>query len=173
MIIYLCGYLHSGTSYVADLLIEHGADPGECYQPPDADYTTHENAVFRTYCAREGQIDTDGLLEGDHRAAMIQHLESLDLDRPHLLKYPKASACIGRFCKLPGFRAVFVTRPWNEWRESYVRRTGLEEEAAAMNHRMSESFYLSNAPCPVLVVNFASLREGRGVGALLRYVGLK
>ena len=169
-IIVLCGYVHAGTSYVADLLIKHGADPGVCYDAK-ADYDTHENLIFRAFCSSKLGIETKGVDAGTDYTQSMKMLLAQMGEGTHLLKYPKSVALLNDLAEMCEFKTVFVTRPWDEWKESYMRRTGLNQ-TAAVKYRLNEGFFLNMYAGQSLVVNFRSLMEGRGVDDLLRYVGL-
>lgn len=175
MIIVLSGFIHSGTSYVAEFLIKHGADPGICSPWMGQDYKTYENAIFKNYCARLLKIDTDGLdPTADVEQDLLTLLAAMDPSKTYLLKYPKAIAIGNRIRELidAPVRFVFVTRQWEEWSRSYRRRTGTSGEYAAKD-RMTTLFAMSEYRGPLMMVDFRALQAGDGQKELLDYVGLK
>jgi len=175
MIIVVCGFIHSGTSYVAELLIKHGAIPGKCNPRGTADYHTHENTVFKAFCASVLDIDTDNVdLTADNEAPFVDYLASLDPHKTYLLKYPKSVACLNLLRAMigPHMRAVFVARPVAEWVDSYTRRTGTSSQDA-IKDRVHTLLSLSDYNGQALVVDFRTLISGVGKDQLLEYVGLK
>jgi len=174
MIIIVGGFIHSGTSYVAELLIKHGAIPGKCNPKGSADYHTHENTIFKAFCADALKIDTDNVDKAaDNEAAFIDYLASLDPHKTYLLKYPKSVSCLTalRAAIGPNMRVVFVTRPIGEWVESYTRRTGLDAQTAVKD-RVHTLLALAGYSGQSLMVDFRTLISGVGKDQLLEYVGL-
>jgi len=123
-IIIICGANHSGTSAVAEFLINHGAYAGLTDgQTCDSErpYQTYENIKFKRWC----QTKIGSTLEPEFPVTdrELQNYMGLRLpeNRTIVLKYPKSFACLHL---LPDFgrpvKVLCVLRSIPTLRRSYV-----------------------------------------------------
>lgn len=173
----ICGPNHSGTSYVAELLIKAGADPGEYTRemPAATPYIKYENNEFKAFVAATLGIATDYERTDEPPALRFRRfLATLDPDRAYVLKYPKSVFLLDPIARLIGERArlVYVRRNWDDWMSSYQSKTGANPaEAAHYFTRCAQEAMACDTP--ILIVRFEALLAGRGHKQLLAWAGME
>ena len=177
MVVLVVGPNHSGTSFVAKLLMERGADPGR-YDPstgPRIDYVKYENTELKSYVVSKLKIRTDVDIDPriDYEARFKAYVEALPRHKTHVLKYPKALFMLGDLSRIigPDLRVVYVNRRVEAWLDSHIRRSG-GERGELLKHLNQCVTALMLYPGAVLKVQFEELLAGRGVDQLCGFAGL-
>lgn len=123
MLTIICGAPYSGTSMIAHLCYAHGAWMGrmavhmtaeEKANLQSKDYEVYENLRFWQLCRNALRIGSD-IPQDSLLSEFTSFFKTLPVDRPVVLKYPKACYLLRSFKEelLLDFQVVFVIRnPW-------------------------------------------------------------
>ena len=174
-VIVVCGMNHSGTSCIANVLFDNGANPGQ-YDPSKykkTPYIKYENSFFKNCCIEICKIK--GLSAPENSVdKFIEYLESQDNNVPLLLKYPKSVFCLKKLSDIIGknrMRTVFVMRNTLDAVESNIKKTNVSAGRIFQYYRSTYNALLKYNG-DVFVTAFERVRMGLDTKLLLKYCGL-
>ena len=174
-VIVVCGMNHSGTSCVAEFLINNGANPGdyEASFDPVAPYVKYENIIFKNCCIKLAAIN--GLPVPEDSVERFKNFVENDTgSAPLMLKYPKSVYCLNLLRAIIGedrMRTVFVMRNTVDAVNSNMRKSNADAQ------RMFGYYYstyqaLTEYSGDVFITAFERIRNGKDASLLLNYCGL-
>ncbi|WP_419663761.1 uncharacterized protein Dvar_39810 [Desulfosarcina variabilis str. Montpellier] len=177
-IIIVCGVNHSGTSCVAKLLIDNGADPGE-YDATileNTPYVKYENIYFKNCCIEMAKIQSLVAPKNSIKKFVeyLKHEDSKQSKKPLVLKYPKSVYCLPELSQIIGkdrMRCVFVMRNTLDLVSSNVKKTKVN--ANIIFHYYNSTYTaLTQYTGDVFITAFERIRVGLDQKMLLEYCGL-
>jgi hypothetical protein len=174
-IIVVCGMNHSGTSCIAKILNDNGADPGH-YDPSKYErtpYVKYENTLFKNCCIELCKIR--GLHAPENSVGLfIDYLKKQRNESPLLLKYPKSVFCLNTLAEIIGkdrIRTVFVMRNTLDAVESNVKKTNVSAQRIFQYYNQTYKALLVYRG-DVFVTAFERIKMGLDTKMLLAYCGL-
>jgi hypothetical protein len=174
-VIVVCGMNHSGTSCIAEYLVNNGADPGNFDESFNevTPYVKYENALFKSCCIKLAMIQ--GLQAPQDSVAQFKHfIESYQSTKPLMMKYPKSVFCLNLLRALIGddrMKTVFVMRNTVDAVESNMRKSKADAQQM-FGYYYSTYKALLEYEGDVFITSFERIRSRKDTSLLLQYCGL-
>jgi hypothetical protein len=174
-VIIVSGVNHSGTSCIAKLLIDHGADPGE-YDPTileNTPYVKYENIYFKNCCIEMAKIQNLTAPENSIKKFLkyLEYVDSQNIKVPLVLKYPKSIYCLTALSEIIGkdrMRVVFVMRNTLDLVKSNVKKTNVPDDFIFQYYNSTYNA-LVQYNGDIFITSFERIRRGLDINLLLTY----
>ncbi len=177
-VIVVCGVNHSGTSCIANFLVDHGADPGEYDTEINekTPYVKYENILFKNCCIE--LIKIPGLAAPENSIERFKeymdHVDRRPDTAPMLFKYPKSIFCLTALSNIFGkdrMRVVFVLRNTMDIIKSNVAKTNVSP-GVIVDYYNNSYFALLQYDGDIFITSFERIRKGLDKKLLLSHCGL-